>query len=237
MGEDADMLEKTIGDEIQLFVAHIDSLQKTLPLTMLVIQHVGKDQRKKLEDFEEKNCNPRVENKRRIVSIPIEHGKKWEKLKNHHDRYLLARKLVPRSMLVALVSQYDAFLGRLLKLIFRARPELLNSSDKSFSYSQVSSFSSIDEIRDHVINKEIEGILRNSHADQMKYMQTKFGLPLTEGLSIWPAFIELTERRNLFVHADGIVSHQYRRLPPLRGSGRRTRALHQIRPEAGLQPG
>jgi hypothetical protein len=28
-------------------------------------------------------------------------------------------------------------------------------------------------------------------------------------LPIWPAFIEITERRNLFVHTDGIVSRQY----------------------------
>lgn len=34
-------------------------------------------------------------------------------------------------------------------------------------------------------------------------------MPLTKGLESWPIFIELTERRNLFVHCDGVVSEQY----------------------------
>lgn len=40
-------------------------------------------------------------------------------------------------------------------------------------------------------------------------MEDKFGLTLTKGLKIWPTFIEITERRNLFVHNDGVVSKQY----------------------------
>ena len=30
-----------------------------------------------------------------------------------------------------------------------------------------------------------------------------------KGLESWPEFIEVTERRNLFVHAGGVVSSQY----------------------------
>lgn len=199
----------TIGDEVNLFVRHIDSLQETLPLTMLFIHEVGMTYQKKVEEFEEKNCTVQVEGDIRRVSIPIEHNRKWKKLRSRHDQIHLASSLVPRSLLVSLVSQYDAFLGRLLKAIFNVRPELLNASEKALSFSQVASFPSIDAIRDHVIEKEIEGVLRSSHADQIKWIEARFGLPLTKGLKIWPTFIELTERRNLFVHTDGVVSSQY----------------------------
>jgi hypothetical protein len=40
-------------------------------------------------------------------------------------------------------------------------------------------------------------------------MENTFAIPLTKDLAIWPSFIELTERRNLFVHTDGVVSSQY----------------------------
>ncbi len=40
-------------------------------------------------------------------------------------------------------------------------------------------------------------------------VRKKFNLPLTKGLDSWSNFIELTERRNLLVHCDGIVSSQY----------------------------
>ena len=34
-------------------------------------------------------------------------------------------------------------------------------------------------------------------------------MPLRKDLSIWETFIEITQRRNLFAHNDGIVSTQY----------------------------
>lgn len=40
-------------------------------------------------------------------------------------------------------------------------------------------------------------------------MENNFKIPLREGLEVWAKFIEITERRNLFVHCDGIVSKQY----------------------------
>lgn len=40
-------------------------------------------------------------------------------------------------------------------------------------------------------------------------METRLGLKLTVGLTIWPQFIELCERRNLFTHTGGVVSQQY----------------------------
>ena len=35
------------------------------------------------------------------------------------------------------------------------------------------------------------------------------GLNLLAGLTVWPKFIELCERRNLFTHTGGVVSQQY----------------------------
>ena len=40
-------------------------------------------------------------------------------------------------------------------------------------------------------------------------MENRFDLPLKKDLPIWPQFVELTERRNLFVHTGGVVSSQY----------------------------
>jgi hypothetical protein len=40
-------------------------------------------------------------------------------------------------------------------------------------------------------------------------MERTFDLQLTKDLESWPAFVEITERRNLFVHTDGVISSQY----------------------------
>jgi hypothetical protein len=55
----------------------------------------------------------------------------------------------------------------------------------------------------------VESVLREGHADQFRWMEGKFNVPLTKDLPSWPTFVEVTERRNLFVHSNGVVSGQY----------------------------
>ena len=91
---------QTIGDEINLFVRHIDSLRETLPMTMMIIQEVGKKFSSELEKFESDNCSITTEGDTRRVSIPIEHARRWKKLNSRHDQSEHAKTLVPRSMMV-----------------------------------------------------------------------------------------------------------------------------------------
>jgi len=53
--------------------------------------------------------------------------------------------------------------------------------------------------------------MRGNHPEQFEYLETRFNIGKWEREqdSLWPAFIEVTERRNLFVHTDGFVSNQY----------------------------
>jgi hypothetical protein len=111
--------------------------------------------------------------------------------------------------LTSLVSHYDAFLGSLIRALFFLRSELLNSSDRSLSFRELTSFTSIEAARQFIVEKEVETLLRNSHSEQFKWMENKFGVTLTKNLPSWPVFIEVMERRNLFVHCNGIVSTQY----------------------------
>jgi hypothetical protein len=176
---------------------------------MMLLQEIDEVMRKELVEFEQANCTVTVEGEKRRINIPGDHFRKWHKRYTRFLRQREARSLVPRSVFVSLVSQYDAFLGRLIKACFRLRPELLNVSERSISFSQLSEFRDIQDAREYVIDKEVETVLRSSHADHFKWMETRFALSLRSGLEIWPQFVEITERRNLFVHADGIVSRQY----------------------------
>src|SRR5690606_30868436 len=71
------------------------------------------------------------------------------------------------------------------------------------------SFGSIEAARRHVIEKEVESVLRESHTAQFEWFEKRLNTSLREKLDAWPTFIELTERRNLFVHNDGVVNSQY----------------------------
>ena len=130
-------------------------------------------------------------------------------LERHHQNFRNAYRLIPRHFVTALVSQYDSFLGRIIRFMFAVKPEMLNSSDKALSYTQLVSFPDLIAARAYVVEKEIETVIRKSHDDQFAWLKERLKTPFNKDLPCWPQFIELTERRNLFVHTDGKISSQY----------------------------
>lgn len=199
---------QSISKEVSLFTSHLESLRETLPLNMMVLQEMNKHVKKDLEKFVKKYCIKEGEEDGKYL-IPLDHYQEWKRKNRPVKQFRTARVLVPRSLLVTMISQYDAFLGRILKSLFLQKPELINSSEKNYTFSEVSKYPDIEAFQSYVIEKEIESILRKSHYDQFKHMEKLFNIKLTNELKIWSTFIELTERRNLFVHTDGVVSSQY----------------------------
>jgi hypothetical protein len=116
---------------------------------------------------------------------------------------------VPRLFIVGLISAYDAFLSRLIRAILVTKPEILSSSEKNISFKELVAIGSVEAARDVVIEKEVESVIRCSHAEQIEWLEKKLNMTLRKDLKIWSDFIELCERRNLFTHTDGVVSSQY----------------------------
>jgi hypothetical protein len=200
-----------IETALDIYIEHIDSLYKTLFMTMSTISKTFKKTKDLVQDFEKQNCEmvgPDEDGKFTLL-VHDNYIRRWSKLHQELNQIILSNKLVPASFLTSLISQYDAFLGQLIKALFDINPEMLNSSERNLSYSQLAEFDSISDAREHIVEKEIETVLRKSHAEQFDWLEKKFDLPLRKDLSIWPIFIEVTERRNLFVHTRGIVSSQY----------------------------
>lgn len=199
----------TLGPEIDLFTKHVDAIGDVLVFTVWIIHVLTQNSKVQISEFEAGNCELKEGAEERTVVIPNTHIREWKRLQREYEHFALSSSLLPRSLLVSLVSQYDAYLGRLLRTIFLRRPEIMNSPDKKISYETLGQFKSLDALKEHILEKEIEAILRTSHPDQFTWMENSFGLTLKKGLAIWPSFVEIIERRNLFVHTDGVVSSQY----------------------------
>jgi hypothetical protein len=144
-----------------------------------------------------------------IYSITQDHIQEARQLVQREERARTARQTVPRSLVVAMVSEFDAFLSGLVRLLFIHKPDLLATSDRQFSYKELCDFGGLEQVRDALIEKELEVLLRKSHTEQFDWLESKFGLVLRKELAVWGDFIELTERRNLFVHNAGIVNSLY----------------------------
>lgn len=138
----------------------------------------------------------------------IHYTELWERQK----RFELARtggSILPEVLLVGLISTYDSFLSYLLRVALTKKPEIAFSSDRQITLKDLLKYSSIEEAKQYVFEKEVENIIRNSHQEQLNQIKSKFSIETTKDLSILPQFVEICERRNLLVHTGGIVSQQY----------------------------
>ncbi|HTJ11261.1 MAG TPA: hypothetical protein VL547_04530 [Dinghuibacter sp.] len=186
------------------FLRQIEGIRDTLPLVMLLISvnstRASKDLLKFLKSKGVEGEKVKLENE----DIHI-----FRSLEKNATTASTARDIIPVSLFVSMISQFDSFLGNLIRTIFSIRPEILNSSEKNLTFSKLLQINSIEEAKEFIVEKEVEAIIRESHTSHFEWLESKLGIPLRKDLPIWATFIEITERRNLFVHCDGHVSSQY----------------------------
>lgn len=203
-------LPDDVAGEVDLFVKQNDSLAEMLPLSTLAMDEAAEASGRQFAEFLGDECT-KIEQSTGKKTYNIDPGQYSHlmRLLRRTQKTELAQELVPRSLFVSLVSQFDAYLGRILRQLFKIRPEILTASANTLTFAQLVEFGSIENAREYIIDKEIESILRKSHSEQFDWLENKLGLPLRTNLPAWTLFIEITERRNLFVHTNGLVSHQY----------------------------
>ena len=195
---------------INEYVERMKSLLFSEEIIMPVLQKQAKKSDKEFETVLNKYSVVKKEKDgSQTYTVPVEDVSKVDGafLRLKQTRHV--NQMIPRSFIVMLVSQYDHLIGQIVNCIYSLKPELLNSSDRTFTLKELTDLGSIAKAKNHLIEKEIECLLRKSHCEQFDWLEKKFDITLRKGLSIWPQFIELTERRNLFVHTNGIISTQY----------------------------
>lgn len=204
---------KKLHKNLVRFLRHIDSIKDTLPMTMLLIGPYQKKANDKLVKFMDENVEE-IENEdgKKSIAVKYEDSKIFDRLTKNSEISILASKIIPESLFVSLISQFDAYFNTLLRVLFELRPEYINNSERNLTFSELIELESIERAREYIIEKEVESVLRKSHTDHFDYLENKLNMPLRKNLPVWPKFIEITERRNLFVHCDGKVSSQYLRV-------------------------
>jgi len=195
---------------LECLLENIESLNTTFPLIMVVLSEIGKNRAKEHLEFLEKNgtLSSEEENKK-SYTLDQKHLHNAKRIKKRSQRISKSFDLIPRNFVVSLISEYDSFLGSLLKEFYIKKPELLNTIERQLTFSELASYKSIEEAREYILEKEVEGFLRKSHVEHFQLLENKFSIDLRKGLESWSKFVELTERRNLFVHCNGTVSSQY----------------------------
>ncbi len=201
------------------FLVEITGLASSLPVIM---QSLSEDRQRSIDEIEqfleeinegreEFSGDHQDDSNEHMVryKISLEHVYDFSRRLRTVSKHSATVSVIPKSFLVGMVSQFDAFFGRLIRAMYISKPEMLNASNRPLTFAELIKFGSLDTARNYILEKEVETILRDSHSKHFEWLEAKLGIPLRKGLDIWSKFVELTERRNLFVHTDGEVSTQY----------------------------
>ncbi len=120
-----------------------------------------------------------------------------------------AENLVVRSLLIALISEFDTFSGSLIRFLQSLKPHLFDFYNREIPFREIVAAGSLESLKDSLVTQEIENLLRCGHKERLKWIQGKTNTQIIEKLPSFSVFMEATQRRNLFVHTDGIISRQY----------------------------
>jgi hypothetical protein len=124
-------------------------------------------------------------------------------------RHLNRNKLLYNSSLISLISAVEWFFSCLLHAFYKKYPQVAISSDKVFSYEDLTRFSNIDEARSQIIEKKVEEVLRGSFSDWIKYFRSNLKMAMTYLDIAIDDLVETCERRNLLVHNNGVINGIY----------------------------
>lgn len=113
-----------------------------------------------------------------------------------------------KSLFTQIFSEFDAFIGALLKILYSEKPELLKTISREITFENLSKYNSVEAIKQEMLEKQIDAFRRDSYVEQFAAMESKFDIKLRE-FNEWGEFVELSQRRNILVHNGGKVNDQY----------------------------
>ncbi|MCX6880526.1 MAG: hypothetical protein NTW21_42980 [Verrucomicrobia bacterium] len=201
---------KDFEKEVKRFAESIDSLLISLPSVMVTMQTEVKKQKVEfIKLLKASGTEQTATGEQNRFTLKGENVAKVLKMQRQLHNNETAYRLIHRSFLTSQISQYDAYLGRLLRLIYYVCPEKLNASEKQITFKELVQYGSIEEARERLIEREVDSVVRKSHEDQIAWITENLKLPIASFIPELPGFIEIAQRRHLFVHCDGVVSAPY----------------------------
>lgn len=187
------------------FVQNIEGINFSVPRLMGCMGEEAKKFNTTFKSFLKKNGRV-LKNKK--YAIKIEEIEKLEELLRKQNHIKIAVDSIPKSFLVTMVGYLDNHLKEILKVLFKNREDLLNNTEKNISLSELFELDSFLEAKRYVIDREIDQILE-SRVKYFNWIESRLNIKLNFDPLVFSRLIELTERRNLFVHSGGVVDKKY----------------------------
>jgi len=164
-----------------------------------------------LQKFLEKSCLSSERSENRIIyRFNPDSAATVKRFEENLAAAVSTSRALPRMLIVGLVTALEYNLNLIMREVSAKFPESVFGKDKTIPVQDAIAFGSIEELKESVINDTIDKVQRDSLESQIKWIVNKTNMDdFTKSYPKWPHLIELFERRNLFVHANGIVNEHY----------------------------
>jgi hypothetical protein len=115
------------------------------------------------------------------------------------------------------VDNYLAYLGELLSLVFKARPEALRSPDQ-IRLDEVLRYDTMEELVANIAERRVANLTQQGVAELDHDLSRLLGIPLFDSAEDRERGTTIVELRNLLVHNRGVIDSRFkRRLPDYPG--------------------
>lgn len=189
---------RNIGQTVQIVMPHLSKW----------LSDETKKHQKKLQHYVPESLKPGEKHEITLESVRdfVEFTSTLKELEAVNDNRALP--VLARSLFMQMFCEFDAFMGTLLKTIYLRNADLLKGISREISLTDLLEYEDIEAVKRAMLDKEIETFRRDSYVEQFSQLEKKFGLTLRK-FPEWGEFVELSQRRNIFTHNDGVVSDQY----------------------------
>ena len=201
--KDCEVLRNFIGI-LDKFYLKMSSLSSSLYMMNDLVDQYSAVQ-KKTEQFINSKCeNVTKDEGVWRFKVPISYRKQWNRLTQVKEQIESALQEYPRSLFIHLISIYDNFYSHLIKnYLMNSRGSImLCGCDKSISYQDVVDSKSIDGLKERIIDKEIDILMRGDHKTQLNWLfsKVKGPFPIDDDLiskTINPMIDEMDSYKNV----------------------------------------
>ncbi|CAM4190932.1 hypothetical protein JAAN108728_15405 [Janibacter anophelis] len=113
-----------------------------------------------------------------------------------------------RSLMVTLVGELEMLVNSTARACFELKPGALSASEHMMSWNEMSKFNSLDDVRESLVDRVIEDVMRGSLDDWMSFFAKRFSIGKVAASDQFPAQ-EVLQRRHCIVHNAGNASRLY----------------------------
>ena len=134
---------KSIWESLKAFIENINCLYDSFEYSEGMLRSQKIEAQKEYNAFVKEHTVKAGDGPAKLV-IPADKERQHQHLERKVKRSQESSKLLLRSYVVSMVSQFDAYIGDLLRAIYDINPDKLKQSDHKFTYAELQTIGTIE---------------------------------------------------------------------------------------------